>query len=709
MNKKVYYIVLSLVFLTIIIITQVKAANSCDDSQTIIYLSSVTNAHGASSSTSGYNKQVCYDEIFGTTYTGANPHQCSALGNKVIRLSASTNAHAEQTNYATAGYQDICYGNLLCTSRSLQNCQNNEEEVLRLYNPTNSHLALGGSGIGAISICCRIRGNITGAHWENLAGEEIVSSNVGSTVAMVVPGEEIAQQNINYTVEKKSTSWLLFTTWTGVSSVKSGGTGLQIVLTQEGTFRFRARIEGQSNEQISEELEVSGEEINNPPVIKINAPIDGGIYLLDQTLAFRADVIDSDDTSVSMVWDFGDGQTSNSKTPDYRYIKPGQKTITLRATDTRGAVTEERAQILLVNSSYFLAYISTPKYNEQISGLGAILDATSKSYAVEVTHGATITIKCIAGNCPSTTADGSISVQNTPAGIDSINFSWILSDGYKRSGYGISNGRVEYQFSSPGLKSATMNVSLAPGLSSMTWTNFTVYLPNSVPYCSIQGGQSSWITNQGSTSSLNDCYNSNSANGNYCCPSGYSCTQQSGSSQYKCVPGGASICSDYTTKTACEGYSSAVAEESVSEASNGVLACGEVTNNYEEDGKFYREIIDNCKCVWNTGNGGQCQSAYDTIKECVDGSCGEQTIGSCTTEIALSEDLCSTSQRIKIYNINSQWTGSGEAPQTCKSTTIEVGCVDFSQVKLPFYDYWQLIITLLIISGIYLLRERKKK
>ncbi|MBM3234625.1 LamG domain-containing protein, partial [Candidatus Pacearchaeota archaeon] len=85
---------------------------TCPDSQVIMKISDTTNAHGALWNDANYNTKICYDEIFGSEYTGVNPHDClSGNANKVVGLNAAGNAHAEvpsRTSYLT----NVCYGDL---------------------------------------------------------------------------------------------------------------------------------------------------------------------------------------------------------------------------------------------------------------------------------------------------------------------------------------------------------------------------------------------------------------------------------------------------------------------------------------------------------------------------------------------------------------------------------------------------------------------
>jgi len=129
-----------------------SAAHICADSQVILKLSGATNAHGEVWNEAGnYDVEICYDTIFGVM--GNGDRTCSTgNANKVVGLSGSTNAHAEEpglNNYAT----DICYGDLSCTARTGA-CLTGESLVLSLSSSTNAHLASDSSY--SQNICCSI-------------------------------------------------------------------------------------------------------------------------------------------------------------------------------------------------------------------------------------------------------------------------------------------------------------------------------------------------------------------------------------------------------------------------------------------------------------------------------------------------------------------------------------------------------------------------
>jgi len=702
MNKRVLALLVLASFLTIIVSNFSSAQSAtCDTNQTMLYLTGVTNAHGSTLSSSGYPIKICYDKIFGTKYLGSNPNTCSPT-NKIVRLSGTNNAHAEVTSQSTPGYSNVCYGNVACTTKTLQNCASDEKEVLRLNQNTNSHLSLNGTGIGPIAICCKLTGNVTGAHWENMINQEITQTNKGSTVQMVVPGSDLSSVLIDYTIEKKGTTWVFFTSWSSVNSISTRGVA-QWTVNELGTYRFTATIVSTGSTQTSPELSVV-EGTNSLPVVSIISPRDTGLYFLSTTLNFSQETYDVDDASLSYLWNFGDGSTSNLHNVTHSYNNPGQKRITLKVTDSRGGSSEAEIDVLMVNSTYMLAKITSPYYGQSVNGLLVTFNGSS-SYAATGNHNPK-NADCVVGRCgiAGLTDDG-YPLSNNPASINPLNFSWILNDNYYKSAMGISGVRWDYQFNSPGNKWAQLTARYNNSLWSSTWINFTVSSSDGAPYCSLVGGKSYWVTSSGSVDSAatSTCYKSNGEPTTTCCPSGYSCDQGSGA----CIAKNSSdpqFCGDYTTQNSCTNYELSVAEDSVEALG---VTCGEVIDQYEQGGRSYREVVDNCRCEWASTN--VCNAAYNITKECVAGDCLPQSVGICETSIIEESNSCSAANKFRTYNIISTWSGSSQAPESCQNGTLERSCIDFSQVKLPFFGLNQALITIALIIILYLYLSSKKK
>ena len=156
---------------------------SCEDNQTILKLSSESNAHGELyNGTGGYTTEICYSDIFGESYIGEFPHNCKVTpANKILGLSDSTNAHAEIPT-GTAYSTDVCYGYLICEAK--ESCAVDEECVVTLSSDTNAHLATcSSSNAYDTKICCVSEPcKLTSAEWS------ISEVTAGTNVNLIVHG-----------------------------------------------------------------------------------------------------------------------------------------------------------------------------------------------------------------------------------------------------------------------------------------------------------------------------------------------------------------------------------------------------------------------------------------------------------------------------------------------------------------------------------------
>ncbi|MCH8945472.1 MAG: hypothetical protein IIA85_00945 [Nanoarchaeota archaeon] len=131
--------------------TSASTCTATAGNQVVMYVSSLTNAHGELESFSPHQ----YSQVLCCNF-GSGDTTCSA-DNKIIGLSSPTNAHAERpenSNYTS----NVCYDNLTnCFSVSgTANCAGapSELEVLRLSSSTNAHLEGPGLTNYDTKICC---------------------------------------------------------------------------------------------------------------------------------------------------------------------------------------------------------------------------------------------------------------------------------------------------------------------------------------------------------------------------------------------------------------------------------------------------------------------------------------------------------------------------------------------------------------------------
>ncbi|MBI2109895.1 hypothetical protein HYT58_01835, partial [Candidatus Woesearchaeota archaeon] len=119
---------------------------SCNSSNTVLKISSISNAHAGFWNVSTYNQNVCYTNDAG--------QDCSTnRSNVVLRLSGLDNAHAERKTDNTAGYLDVCFGSLSCDYNT--DCTSlgpNYECLLSISSNTNAHV--GDCNAYPLKVCC---------------------------------------------------------------------------------------------------------------------------------------------------------------------------------------------------------------------------------------------------------------------------------------------------------------------------------------------------------------------------------------------------------------------------------------------------------------------------------------------------------------------------------------------------------------------------
>ena len=128
-----------------------------DTSDTIMKLYSSTNSHGALWNDSNYLFSICYNNIFGNKYSGSDPHVCKVGNtNKVVGLSDVTNAHLEIPGSNFYG-TNVCYGDLSCRNVS-GSCDVDEKAIIALSASTNAHASNQSDSNYPINICCKAPG-----------------------------------------------------------------------------------------------------------------------------------------------------------------------------------------------------------------------------------------------------------------------------------------------------------------------------------------------------------------------------------------------------------------------------------------------------------------------------------------------------------------------------------------------------------------------
>ena len=108
-----------------------KTDSAYDANKVLMGVSGLTNAHGELSTQTNYGYVIQCDFAGSTSCDGSN---------KVLRLSADTNAHAEVPSGTVYTTTDICYGDLSCVSTTGSCPVENPIEVFSLSDTTNAHI-----------------------------------------------------------------------------------------------------------------------------------------------------------------------------------------------------------------------------------------------------------------------------------------------------------------------------------------------------------------------------------------------------------------------------------------------------------------------------------------------------------------------------------------------------------------------------------------
>ena len=95
-----------------------------------------------------YGIEIKYSDIFGSVFTGTSHPVCDS-SNTFLKLSSTTNAHAEKIGLGSYGYS-VCYGDLKCEYRDV--CLAGEESIVTISGDTNAHLGISGY---ATKVCCK--------------------------------------------------------------------------------------------------------------------------------------------------------------------------------------------------------------------------------------------------------------------------------------------------------------------------------------------------------------------------------------------------------------------------------------------------------------------------------------------------------------------------------------------------------------------------
>ncbi|MBD3252901.1 hypothetical protein GF386_04170 [Candidatus Pacearchaeota archaeon] len=733
-----------------------KIISSCEESQRIMKLQSTESSKGALWNYPDYNVDICYDDIFGETYNKADPHGCRGNmnnpSNTVVWLESFNNSLAstqKEEDYDVP----VCYGDMICRYTT-DSCSSNEEVVLKLSETTDA-LMSNRSGSYPLKICCKLT-SLEEIYWTDNNNTKLGTYdpvNLKDLVRVVVRGQGLKSGELNIKIKKKEE--LLGIDWLSPDPIiaetsEKGYLKWRAGENQSGNFSsglYYSIVEINGIEKSTEDnpepykyLNVLNEENNKPPSIHIFNLTNRGIYFLKEQINFTLIASDPDD-DFNYTWDLGNGVKKTGDSInwgnlsfiyDYDEVDElGQKNIIVEAVDERGAKSRDAVSILIVNSSYVLAYIDEPGWKEHIDSHKVDFDA-SGTYAVDTSwlSGGELNIECIAGNCPTESAGCPqgyaftcpIPVQNTPQGYDDLYFEWIFDNNpnMKISGFGlVTHTRAFGQV-------GNHEVNLTVNDSAKTHAEFSLHF--SFPACGDcpddwpGTSDSCWWEDDGLTviNSTGDCWreygvskSNRERKQQSCCPdiSGveYTCDNDTGSDTYgMCLgnvnPEPSPYCSAYdgdenscsnpdNWNVAVDYYESLPADERIycdssDPRSSWIDSSDDCTYWYE------------CGCRYDSESS-NCSQFKELHKDC--GTNGVNTIGRCIYKTTFDDSRCDVTGFMEEI-INYQWIGDSEdRPLGCPidPARYQKPCVD--SVRLSFFTLFNFVMALMSISMIYYL------
>lgn len=711
----------------ILLIVLVSGIVSASD--VIMKISSSTNAHGETASESNYAAEVTYSSIFGAPYEGASPNICTG-SNLVLKLSSATNAHAEvptETNYGT----DVCYGDLVCTSvTGGASCPVNTMRVVKLSDTTNAHLETRQEINYDLSICCSSlaalgpEGVIVNVYWTDNTGNKLPDTDsdgevdilryVNNKVWLVAETSLSEGEQVIFDI-KESDALIDDDIRLGLNST-ADDTGKAIYVWEitpddivsggsedVSKFYFGAAISGDS--ETSNLLRVKNEEgHNSDPIAIIDDSTVEDVYAVGQPITITHNSADPDSDIVSVEWDVdGDGVTDyTGDSITHTFDTPGVKVITITVTDSEGATDSASITITIVDPSKginIVPLISAPKGNNVV--IGKIVDYDgSLSFALEVSNlqypsckpGAGCaptsgTFECAGGDCPDMVGNLPVTDPNGKDGdFSGMSFKWTYGTDNPDSDEGLGKITGTKIYSTTGEnKVITLEISMGEEAESTSNTfdiirsdgcsdDGTSYLEGSVEYSTSIPGVCSLVLG-------------------VCCPAGQSCVSSpdgSTCSGLECTlfynDG-----SDFVSITKCDDYNKISRDKQAQCEAD----CNDVGN--DDDNPEYKSAAEggnilSSSCIWDTTDGCVFNADY------AGGYGGNPLINSCTQSPS-SDTGCVDGFQTISYDVECD-DGS--------TTTETIGPFSCGRgvIQLPFIGAIGILLTVLIISLVYLLKKR---
>jgi hypothetical protein len=747
--------ILALILLACVAFPVVTAADyTCPINQQIFRISSQTNAHAEQViGATGYGTQICFDDYF-PAFAGTPNRVCDVNNPPILKLSATSNAHAEIPSLTNYNF-GVCYGGLACVVQTAA-CGVGKTEIASLSSNTNAHVGIPGTytGTGSYRVCCSVGtippaaggANFSSVEWRNGLGVRIGqtvgrSAYVTQTVTMNARTQFPAGTSITFEVWEEDALDDDFIRTITAPVAADGSVQASYTISESDThigeneaspleFYFNMYT---TNRALSSETNRSDDlsviltsPPNNPPVANITAPVHRGIYYRGTTVEFNQTSLDADGDGLTYRWSIAeDNYVNTNPSFVYTFSTAGQKTITLRVTDTRGAIHEMQVGVIIATPTPgVLTFISRPVHQQTIvnSTLWVQFNA-SDSYVINNVAGPSCpVVSCLAGLCPVHTenvpagcAQATLPVTNTPQGFQSLYFDWSFNDGDAGAAFdGFGRTTVLKRFGTASSasfdKQANLQVNYSStqlGIANLLGTTTRVFtLLND--QC-IDSGRTfvdfDPITGQelGRYPTMNSirCAGADGVAGNAgdCCPVGYACSTSP--SNPGCRPTSLTMCNQYTNRTICGNDPYRLGNSSQNPGWNIGPACGSYVNG----------AVVSCACVWNGTSelNGACQfrKSYQSTSNpgggCTPASC---TYGS-TSPTQCIDGFATVFVTADYYA--GTCADQGITQQECEASEGQQAILcGQPSVALGFFDYKQFIISVIVIAGIYFFMYRRR-
>jgi len=657
---------------------------SCPANETILKLSALINAHGEIYSQSNYFYPICYNNIFGKNYNGPNAgtnvHSCttSPSSNKILNLSANTNAHASVIAYNTP----VCYGDLTCTAKN-ENCNssNGESLIVSLSSNNNAHLSTGNDY--NVKVCCRSPSAVP-TTCNNNGIKEAEEQCDGNQFGL--PGNSNLCSVYNPTLYSSGT--------------------LSCNSCQINTNACVPR--------------------NYPgPRAIINSPQNGSLYFSCNSILFNQS---STGIGLRYNWSISDSISTsemNSSSFFHTYSSVGLKRVILTVTDSSGLKDTDTVSILVINeTSGIFAFIDQPEHLGYVLGKTVNFNGVS-SFAISNTGAPDYNLSCIGGACPLQTA-GPICGTSTPAIIQEGNrgnyssllfdwrFGWDITSNLpiNKTGRGLVSGSKTY------FDYGSQKIEL--NLSAVSKSQYTFNLFEIIMESGCIDGYRFWDDSTGNGQVLcttrpiagvctsvtpNVCSIPLSRGQPACCPAGYSCSNNASAGGFICQQDDScnrffrnSSSEDLTLQeiSMCKDYNLAITSSVVgnksSQCTNDCMGAAMKEYNVLKDTAGF--IMENPRCAWINDS---CTYDYDsrTFND------GEPCEG--VNLFPTGEGQCVNGLRTSNYNsvIANDTSGLELCPGLQVGPITRQELCGQSSLELPFFSWMNAVIAFLLVIIIY--------